>query len=139
MAFLTDDDFHTFIKPEILAQVTGGNVNLRARAERAAYKEVLKFMNVRFDPVAELSKTGDDRDDDLIRIMVDITLFHLHKRINPGQVPEVRRDAYAAAIDDLKMIAAGKLKPTWQEPSGDQTGTKYDVQYGGRKKRDPYY
>lgn len=139
MAFLTDEDYDTFIKAEILEKVTGGNKNLRARAERAARKEVLKFMNVRFDAAIELDKTGDDRDEDLIRIMVDITLFHLHKRINPGQVPEVRKDAYNAAIDDLKMIASGKLKPNWKEPSGEDTGVKYDVKFGSRPARNPYY
>jgi hypothetical protein len=139
MAFLTDDDFHTFIKPEILSTITGGDLNLRARAVKTAEKEVLKFMDVRFDAAAELAKTGDARDPDLIRIMVDITLYHLHKRINPGQVPEVRREAYNNAIDDLKMIASGKLKPAWKEPDGQATGTKFDVKYGGRSPRNQYF
>jgi hypothetical protein len=139
MYFLIDDDFEISITPEILAKVTGGSLAIRRKAEAAAIAEVRKFMNVRFDADAELAKTDDQRDPDLIRIMVDITLYHLHKRINPGQVPELRRDAYNAAIDDLKMIANGKLLPDWKQPDGTNTGSKFDLKYGGVPRRDPYF
>jgi hypothetical protein len=139
MAFLIDEDYDLSIKAEILSKITGGDATLLSKAERAARSEVKKFMNVRFDATAELAKTGDARDPDLIRIMVDIAVYHLHKRLNPGQVPELRRDAYISAIDDLKMIANGKLLPDWKQPDGAETGTKFDLKYGGYERRDPYF
>jgi phage gp36-like protein len=44
-------------------------------------------------------------------LLVDITLYHLHSRISPKEVPIVRLDRYNSAIKYLQKIASGELNP----------------------------
>lgn len=53
----------------------------------------------------------DNRDQQMVMYFVDITLFHLHSRITPRNVPQLRIDRYSAAIDWLKMCARGEVTP----------------------------
>lgn len=139
MAFLTDDDYKDQIKDAILSTILDGSATNRTRAERKAQEQITAALNVRFDAAAVFAATGDARNDMIIMIMVDLTVYHLHSRISPGQVPQVRAERYQDALDWLKSVAGGKLEPSLPKPSGADEGIKYDVQYGGRAARDPYY
>lgn len=46
---------------------------------------------------------GDTRNDLLINFMIDITLFELHKSINPRNIPDLRGIARDEAIEYMKM------------------------------------
>lgn len=60
---------------------------------------------------------GDNRDQQLVQHCVDICLYHLHARINPRNIPDLRKQRYdgddsdqkGGAIGWLKMVAAGKI------------------------------
>jgi hypothetical protein len=54
---------------------------------------------------------GDNRDQQMVMYFIDITLFHLHSRIAPQNIPQLRVDRYNAAIDWLKMCANGDVTP----------------------------
>jgi len=43
--------------------------------------------------------------------MIDITLYHLHARINPRNVPELRMQRRDEAIKWLQGVRDGKLQP----------------------------
>lgn len=73
---------------------------------------------------------GDTRNQ-LIRMhLVDITLYHLHSRINPRNIPEFRIARRDDCISWLKMVAAGKLAVALPviAPEADNIGlnTKWD-------------
>lgn len=59
---------------------------------------------------------GDNRNPLIVMRMIDITLYHLHKRLTGMNFPDIRKDAYdgnretqtLGAIGWLKGIAAGK-------------------------------
>lgn len=63
---------------------------------------------------------GDNRNQQLVMFMIDITLYHLHSRIAPNNIPQLRIDRYDSAISWLKMAAKGnditaaipKIQPT---------------------------
>lgn len=54
---------------------------------------------------------SDNRDQQMVMYFVDITLYHLHARIAPRNVPELRINRYDAAVDWLKMCAKGDVTP----------------------------
>lgn len=54
---------------------------------------------------------GDNRSSELVMFVVDITLYHLHSRINPRNIPQLRMDRYDHAIKKLEAYAAGKQSP----------------------------
>jgi hypothetical protein len=60
---------------------------------------------------------GDNRNRQLVMLLVDMTLYHLHSRINPRNIPDLRKERYdgnnpqqnGGAIAWLKRVAGGEL------------------------------
>lgn len=74
---------------------------------------------------------GDNRYSQLITILVDIALYHLHARISPSNVPKVRDDRYLEAKDWLKGIGEGKITANLPKYN-PYKGTR--IRYGGNTK-----
>jgi hypothetical protein len=53
---------------------------------------------------------GDKRNQLLVMYLVDISLYHIHSRLTPNQIPENRFLRYETAITWLKQISKGSLK-----------------------------
>lgn len=74
---------------------------------------------------------GDNRSQQLITYMVDILVYHIHKRIAPRNIPDIRCKAYDDAKSWLKMCAKGDVTaklPVLQPKQGGR------IRYGGRTK-----
>lgn len=60
---------------------------------------------------------GDNRNQQIVMYLIDITLYHLHSRINPRNIPELRMIRYdgnnalqtGGAIGWLKKVASGDI------------------------------
>ncbi len=81
----------------------------------------------------------DTRNPLLRTYCIDIALYHLHSRINPRQVPELRQTRYSQATSWLKEISAQKINPqlTPYTPIGvgDNDTTHDYVLFGGNLPR----
>lgn len=74
---------------------------------------------------------GDNRSQQLVTYLVDITLYHLHSRIAPRNIPELRIKRYDDAIKWLKSVSKGDVTaniPTLQPVQGSR------IRYGGNIK-----
>lgn len=81
---------------------------------------------------------ADPRDAMLKLYLIDITLYHLHSRINPRNIPELRLNRRDEAIKWLTMISKGDISVNLPEISSeDQTG--YRIIFGGEDKRQNSY
>lgn len=54
---------------------------------------------------------GDDRDAQIKMYMIDIALYHLHPRISPRVIPDLRVNRYKQAVEWLKKVAKGDVQP----------------------------
>lgn len=62
--------------------------------------------------------TGDNRNQQIVLFLIDITLYHLHSRINPRNIPDLRKERYngndpmdrGGAIGWLKSVAHGNVQ-----------------------------
>lgn len=60
---------------------------------------------------------GDNRNALIVQYLLDITLYHLHSRINPRNIPDLRKERYngndpmdrGGAIGYLKAVASGDI------------------------------
>jgi hypothetical protein len=60
---------------------------------------------------------GDNRNQQIVMYLLDITLYHLHSRINPRNIPDLRKERYdgnnpsqnGGAVAWLKRVASGDL------------------------------
>lgn len=110
MAFLTTTDYDKLIESGILDIVKGDAATL-ADAEVAAQEEMASYLRGRYDVNAIFAATGTDRNPVLVLYMADMVLYHIHSRIAPMNIPELRGIRYDAAIGWLKRVADGKLNP----------------------------
>lgn len=60
---------------------------------------------------------GDNRNQQIVMYLMDMTLFHLHRRINPRNIPDLRKEAYngndpkdgGGALGWLNKVAKGMI------------------------------
>lgn len=112
MAFLTTTDFKQIIQTDILGQVIEEDAAVRLQGEQSAIEEMSSYLNSRYDVAAIFAKTGNDRNALIVLLCMDITLYHIHARINPVMMPDIRKERYKSAIQWLKDVATGIINPT---------------------------
>jgi len=131
MAYLNAGDYLLQIQDVNLQQIINSNVAIRENADLLAEAEARSYLIQKYDFDAELAKTGTARDPQLLAYVVDIALFHLHSRIAPRNVPELRQTRYDNAIAWLKMCAFGDVTPKLT-PISPAQGNR--IRYGGNTK-----
>lgn len=109
MAFLTDNDYATLIKDVNLAQVTGGVAGVRTQSELAAQQEIESYLNQRYQVAQIFNKTGNSRSALIVMYMLDISLYHMHSRVTPRNIPQIRIDRYDSAIAWLEKVRKGAI------------------------------
>jgi len=75
--------------------------------------------------------SGDNRNPQLVNYCIDVALYHVHSRIAPRNIPELRVKRYDDAIAWLKMAGRGDITadlPLIQPKSGGR------IRYGGNTK-----
>lgn len=75
---------------------------------------------------------GDNRSQLIVMNMIDIGLFHIHSRIAPRNIPELRVKRYDAAKKWLKDANMGNVTPKLQLIQVPNSGTM--ILYGGNVK-----
>jgi len=136
MAYLNGTDYLLQIQDVNLQQIINSNVAIRENADLLAEAEARSYLIQKYDFDAELVKTGTARDPQLLAYIIDIALFHLHSRIAPRNVPELRQTRYDNAIAWLKMCAFGDVTPKLT-PISPAQGNR--IRYGGNTKNTNQY
>ena len=54
---------------------------------------------------------GDNRSQQLLTYMIDLSLYHVHSRIAPRNIPDLRVLRYENAIKWLRMAGKGEITP----------------------------
>ena len=124
MAFLTTPDYSVQIRSEIMAIINQTNLSQEA-AERMAQSQIIKYLRPRgYDVAAIFAATGTNRNDEMIMLMIDLVLYHLHSSIVTRAMPKTREDRYNEAIATLRGISRGELDPDLPKlPDGEDTPT----------------
>lgn len=111
MAYLNTDDYLLHIQDVNMQQIINSNEAIRESANLLAISEARSYLIQKYDIDAELLKTGTNRDAQMLSVVVDIALYHLHSRIAPRNIPELRQSRYENALSWLKMCAFGDITP----------------------------
>lgn len=111
MPFINKQDYFKQIKEEVFDQVTDDSTQIRLDAELAGQAEVESYLRDRFDVANIFNKTGEQRHPLILLYLIDIVLYHIHSRINPINIPDIRQVRYDNAIEWLKKVAKGEISP----------------------------
>lgn len=117
------------IDPHTLGVLTGGDGVLLTETEGRAMQEMAAYLNARYDVEAIFSATGTDRNALVVMYLCDLLLYHLHARVSPDHIPELRKERYQNSRDWLEKAADGFTSPLL--PGKDiETGDKPPIRYG---------
>lgn len=108
--FLTQTDYMAQIQPEI-KQAVSSNDSIWTASELQAEEEITGYLRNRFNVAEVFNKAGEERNPRIVMLMVDIVLYHIHSRIAPRNIPEIREIRYDNAIEWLKAVNKGTIIP----------------------------
>lgn len=134
--FLQQADYGPLISDIVLQQVIENNPALLDEAEHMAQSEMESYLASRFDVAGIFSQTGNDRHRAIIMYMVDITLYHLHSRVSPRNISQLRAERYRQAIGWLRMCAFGELSPNLPLRSSPDGKPEDRLRWGSNDKPD---
>lgn len=80
----------------------------------------------------------DYRDAKLRRMVVDMALFFLHRRINPRKIPDIRFDLYNQAKEWLTLVKDREITPAIANYFVPEDSVDYP-RFGFNKKQNHYY
>ncbi|HLP52167.1 MAG TPA: phage protein Gp36 family protein [Chitinophagales bacterium] len=111
MHYITTTDLSAIIRQPVLNEISENTPANLTEASASAKSEVEDYLNTLYDTVQIFNRTGDDRHRSVVRVMCELTLYYAHKRINPHNIPELRRQGYQDAINWLKDVRDGRMAP----------------------------
>lgn len=135
MIYLVESDFESQIKLDILDKITQNNASIVYDAERKTIAEMDAYLRTRYDVAQVWNKSGEDRNALLVMYGVDIFLYHIHSRLNPRQIPDIRGIRYDAAIAFLKDVAKSIISLDLPYYTGEQEKQNVNFRYGSEPRR----
>ena len=113
--FLTDNDYTALIRNEIknilLENYTPEKMY---KAEDMAIAQIKQFLKGYYD-IEQIFQTydplpsPDPRNQYIVMICLDCTLYHLYTSTAPDRIPEHRSQRYGDALDWLKSVSKGEI------------------------------
>jgi len=145
--FITEPDYEMQIKQEIIRLLTSPNdwysTAKLVRAEQTAISQIRNRIAARYDCAAIFlgfsEGETDTRDQWIVTITIDLTLYHLYSQTGMKDIPEHRSQRYQDAVDWLKDVGNGTTPadlPVVVDSAGDQYS---DVRIWGREPIDHKY
>lgn len=143
--------FKGYVPGKTNAFAAWSNATTYTAGQRAKYTIALGDVNVESligsnlnnVPLADITSwqqlswtLGDNRSQRLVMVMVDITLYHIHSRIAPRNIPELRINRYKAACNWLSDAAHGLITPNLPQ-NQPQVGSR--IQWGSKTQIESTY
>lgn len=136
MIYLLQSDLDLSILPPNLTQITSNDSSILDTAESYALDEIKSYLSGRYNLETEFTKQGDARRKDLVRRVVAITMYLLHQRLTPRQIPETRVYDYEQTLSWLKKVNEGKLNLEIDKINPSQT---VPITWGSNTKNTNFY
>ena len=108
--FLSQSDYMAQIQPEI-KQAVAGDQSIWSASELQAEEEITGYLRNRFKVAEIFNQVGTARNARIVMLMVDVVLYHIHSRVAPRNIPEIREVRYEQAIEWLKAVNKGTIVP----------------------------
>lgn len=139
MTFINKTDLKRTIRPELVEQISRQDDTIVTGSIETAIVEMKSYLQNRFDVDTIFAQTGDDRNQLLVSLACDITVYQIVGVIPAGIDLEDRRSRYKRALAWLKDVRDGvinaNLPPILDSELNDTTNA---VEYGSNVKRDNY-
>lgn len=107
--FVQLTDYDASIHREILDALTRDDDAIVEICEDRAIAQMRCYLSRRYDCDAIFAATGDDRNQLVLMMVIDIAVYHIFCIHNPQKLSQVRRDRYERAMEWMKAVAAEEI------------------------------
>lgn len=107
--FVDIKDYDASVHREILDALVRDDETLVEICEDRAIAEMRGYLSKRYDCNAIFSATGDERNQLILMMVIDIAVYHIFCIHNPQKLSQVRKDRYERAVEWMKAVAAEEV------------------------------
>lgn len=112
--FITLEDYDASIHREILDALLRHDSDIADSAiveicEDRAIEEMRCYMDKFYDCDAIFGASGQERNQLVLMMAIDISVYHIFCQHNPYKMSEIRKERYERAVEWLKAVAAAKV------------------------------
>lgn len=107
--FITPEDYSASVHKDILDAVTRNDETVIEICEDRAIADMRGFLGTRYDVDALFAAEGTARNQLVLMMAIDITVYHIFSIHNPQKMSQIRKDRYERAMEWLKLVAGFKI------------------------------
>ena len=107
--FVDIKDYDASVHREILDALVRDDETLVEICEDRAIAEMRGYLSKRYDCNAIFSASGDERNQLILMMVIDIAVYHIFCIHNPQKLSQVRKDRYERAVEWMKAVAAEEV------------------------------
>ena len=107
--FIELSDYDATIFRDILDTLVREDETLVEICEDRAIEEMRCYLARRYDCDAIFAATGNERNQLILMMAIDIAVYHIFCIHNPQKLSDVRRERYERAVEWLKAVAAEQI------------------------------
>ena len=103
--FVDIQDYDASVHREILDALVRDDETLVEICEDRAIAEMRGYLSKRYDCNAIFSASGEERNQLILMMVIDIAVYHIFCIHNPQKLSQVRKDRYERAVEWMKAVA----------------------------------
>ena len=103
--FVDIKDYDASVHREILDALVRDDETLVEICEDRAIAEMRGYLSKRYDCNAIFSASGEERNQLILMMVIDIAVYHIFCIHNPQKLSQVRKDRYERAVGWMKAVA----------------------------------
>lgn len=139
-AFITPEDYDASIHQEILDALIRSDRQIVEICEDRAIAQMRGYLSGRYDCERLFSAQGDLRNQLVLMMALDISIYHIFCIHNPRSMSQIRIDRYERAIDWLKGVRSGDISVEGLPEVGEtvkNSGSQFQIR--SNLKRNNYF
>lgn len=103
--FVDIKDYDASVHREIIDALVRDDETLVEICEDRAIAEMRGYLSKRYDSNAIFSAVGEERNQLVLMMVIDIAVYHIFCIHNPQKLSQVRKDRYERAVEWMKAVA----------------------------------
>jgi phage gp36-like protein len=135
--FITIEDYDARIHREILDALVRNDETVIEIIEDQSIALMRSYLNIRYDCDAIFSATANDRNNLILMIALDITVYNIFCIHNPQKISQITKDRYDRALEWLRQVSKGQANIDGA-PLLDVPGNSIFLTVSNRKRTNHY-
>ena len=134
--FVNIEDYDASVHREILDALVRDDQSLVEICKDRAIAEMRCYLSKRYDCDAIFSAAGEDRNQLILMMVIDIAVYHIFCIHNPQKLSQIRKDRYERAVEWMRAVADEEISiegvPMLPE---DERASKASLMFKSNRKR----